>query len=65
MCRIVAALLLIIVPLAASAQDLPSWRDTQHKQEIIEFVTAVTTEDGPDYVKPELRVAVFDNDGTL
>ena len=25
----------------------------------------VTTEGGPDYVAPEERVAVFDNDGTL
>ncbi len=25
----------------------------------------VTTEGGPDYVAPEARVAVFDNDGTL
>ena len=25
----------------------------------------VTTEGGPDYVKPEERIATFDNDGTL
>ena len=35
------------------------------KQSILEFVTAVTDRDSPDFV-PELdRVAVFDNDGTL
>jgi phosphoserine phosphatase len=31
----------------------------------VDFVGRVTTEGGPDYVPPEARVAVFDNDGTL
>ena len=44
---------------------LPSWRDTPTKQAILEFVAAVTTEDGSDYVPPAERIAVFDNDGTL
>ena len=44
---------------------LPSWRDTPTKQAILEFVAAVTTENGPDYVLPVERVATFDYDGTL
>lgn len=43
---------------------LPSWRDTATRAAIIEFVEKVTT-DGPAFVPPEQRVAVFDNDGTL
>ncbi|MBB4005645.1 phosphoglycolate phosphatase-like HAD superfamily hydrolase [Aurantimonas endophytica] len=31
----------------------------------MDFVTAVTTDGGADYVEPANRIAVFDNDGTL
>lgn len=51
-------------PLRA-AEILPSWNDGPARQAIIAFVTKVTTAGGPDFVKPEERVAVFDNDGTL
>jgi hypothetical protein len=50
---------------AAAAEPLPSWRDTTSKQAIVAFVERVTDPDGPDYVPPSERVAVFDNDGTL
>ena len=43
---------------------LDSWNDGPTKSAIVDFVARVTTE-GPDYVAPEARVAVFDNDGTL
>ena len=43
---------------------MDSWRDGTTKQAIVDFVCRVTT-DGPDYVVPEARIAVFDNDGTL
>jgi phosphoglycolate phosphatase-like HAD superfamily hydrolase len=50
----------------AQANDpLPSWNDTGSKRAILEFVAAVTTAGKPAFVKPEDRVAVFDNDGTL
>lgn len=45
--------------------DLPSWRATPTRQAIVDFVTAVTDPEGPDFVPAENRVAVFDNDGTL
>lgn len=59
--------LLLQVPLAfALATDpLPSWNDGPAKENIIEFVQAVTTQGTRDYVKPAERIAVFDNDGTL
>ena len=45
--------------------ELASWTDGPTKSAIVDFVGQVTTEGGPDYVAPEDRVAVFDNDGTL
>jgi phosphoglycolate phosphatase-like HAD superfamily hydrolase len=44
---------------------LESWNDGHTKSAIIDFVGGVTTHGGPDYVEPQQRVAVFDNDGTL
>jgi phosphoglycolate phosphatase-like HAD superfamily hydrolase len=41
-----------------------SWIDGPTKSAIVDFVGRVTTE-GPDFVAPEARIAVFDNDGTL
>ena len=43
---------------------LQSWKDGPTRAAIVDFVGRVTTE-GPDYVEPEARIAVFDNDGTL
>jgi phosphoglycolate phosphatase-like HAD superfamily hydrolase len=43
---------------------LESWNDGPTKSAITDFVGRVTTE-GPEFVAPEERVAVFDNDGTL
>lgn len=47
------------------ADPLPSWRESASKTRITEFVNAVTDADSNDYVDPEDRIAVFDNDGTL
>lgn len=44
---------------------LPSWSDGAAKQAILEFVAAVTTEGGDQFVPEHDRIAVFDNDGTL
>src|SRR3954447_492632 len=43
---------------------LESWNDGPSKSAIVDFVGRVTAE-GLDFVAPEARVAVFDNDGTL
>ena len=52
---------------AAFAQEdpLPSWNDGPTKQAILDFVSAATTEGGPDLIAPGDRIATFDNDGTL
>jgi phosphoglycolate phosphatase-like HAD superfamily hydrolase len=44
---------------------LPSWNDGPAKRGIIDFVTRVTREGGPDFAPVADRVATFDNDGTL
>ena len=48
-----------------SGDPLPSWNEGANKQRIVAFVKAVSTGGGQDYVAPDERVAVFDNDGTL
>ena len=50
---------------AQTADPLPSWNKGDARQRITAFVEAVTRKDGKDYVAPEARIAVFDNDGTL
>jgi len=47
------------------ADPLPSWNAGPTKSAIVEFVTKVTAEGGPDFVPPRERIATFDNDGTL
>jgi phosphoglycolate phosphatase-like HAD superfamily hydrolase len=49
----------------AGSDPLPSWNEGSTKQSILNFVRGVTTAGGPLFVKPEDRIAVFDNDGTL
>jgi phosphoglycolate phosphatase-like HAD superfamily hydrolase len=50
---------------AQAAEPLPSWNDGAAKKSIVEFVTAVTTRGGKQFVPVSERIAVFDNDGTL
>lgn len=58
--------LVVCIPSSFAQSDvLPSWNEGSSKQAIVDFVTAVTSEGGPDYVAPDDRVATFDNDGTL
>jgi phosphoglycolate phosphatase-like HAD superfamily hydrolase len=63
----VAVLALVVGSWHAWAADdpLPSWNDGAAKSAIVDFVDAVTTDGGPDYVPPDERIATFDNDGTL
>lgn len=63
-----AILLMFGCALPACAGDqkpIPSWEDKAAKQAVVDFVTRVIDESGPDYVRPQDRIAVFDNDGTL
>ena len=47
------------------SDPLPSWNEGKNKQAIIDFVNEVTNESSPNFVKPEDRIATFDNDGCL
>jgi phosphoserine phosphatase len=55
----------LLIATAARAADLPSWNEGATRQAIIGFVQKVTDADSKDFVPPERRIAVFDNDGTL
>lgn len=44
---------------------LPSWTNGTTKAAILDYVYRVTKVGARDYVPPEARTAVFDNDGTL
>lgn len=48
-----------------SVDPLPSWRDGPARQAIVGFVERTTKRGSPDYIAPQDRIAVFDNDGTL
>lgn len=48
-----------------TSSDLSSWNDTAARQAIETFVAAVSDERSSQFVPPEERIAVFDNDGTL
>jgi len=66
--RLLAITLLVsLVPAmsARAADHLRSWNDGPAKQAIIEFVKATTDKGSPKFVRPEDRIATFDNDGTL
>ena len=49
----------------AQSDPLPSWNDGAAKKAITDFVGRVTMQGGADFVPPEMRIATFDNDGTL
>ena len=44
---------------------LASWNEGPAKKSIVDFVNRVTKQVSSDFVAPEDRIAVFDNDGTL
>src|SRR6266478_2030603 len=69
--RVTLMLIVLIAMIVGSAQalaqtdPLPSWNDTAPKKAIVAFVEKVTKGGSPSFVKPEERIATFDNDGTL
>ncbi len=64
-CRLVFCWIFFFSAPLRAEETLPSWNDGPAKQAIVAFVTKTTTPGGSGYVKPEERIAVFDNDGTL
>jgi len=49
----------------ATDVPLPSWNEGSAKQAILDFVRTTTDQSSQSYVRPEERVATFDQDGTL
>jgi hypothetical protein len=47
------------------SDPLPSWNPGTTRESILAFVHNVTSEQSPDFIPVEERVAVFDNDGNL
>lgn len=62
---VVVATILGMAFTGCAARPLPSWNDGPSRAAITEFVDDVTASTSPDYVPPDQRIAVFDNDGTL
>ena len=63
--RLPLALSIVALSGMAMADPLPSWNEGTSKSRLVDFVELVTDPDSDDYVTPEDRIAVFDNDGTL
>jgi phosphoserine phosphatase len=63
-CAAILASQIPVLPAAAQADPLPSWNEGPGRQAIVDFVQAATDKTGPNYVAPEERIAVFDQDGT-
>jgi phosphoserine phosphatase len=61
----IAIFAISLCSIASAGDPLASWNEGPAKQAILEFVAAVTDENGKDYVEPSERIAVFDHDGTL
>ena len=55
----------LVAPAEAAGDPLPSWNDGPTKEAILKFVQATTDPSSPNFVKPEDRVAGFDQDGTI
>jgi hypothetical protein len=55
----------LYVGIVLATDPLPSWNEGAPKRAIIEFVSKVAKEGGPEFVPPAKRIATFDNDGTL
>ncbi len=56
---------LLLANSALQPDPLPSWNEGPVKESILSFVEKVTDDESQDFVPPEERIAVFDNDGTL
>jgi len=62
--KAIILLLSLLAAHSASADVLPSWSDGASRNAVVGFVERVTKPGGADFVAPEDRIAVFDNDGT-
>lgn len=50
---------------ATLSESLPSWQDNANSQRLHSFIADVSDKNSDNFVAPNDRIAVFDNDGTL
>jgi len=50
---------------AQASPELPSWNEGPAKAAILDFLRTASDPSSPKFVKPEERIATFDQDGTL
>jgi len=62
---VAVAALLVASPALAQPDPLPSWNDGPARRAILAFVRDTTDPASPAFVRPEERLATFDQDGTL
>lgn len=62
---VLIGIITIFLIIDKTIDPLPSWNDGNSKQQIIEFVNAVTDQSSSTFVPIENRIATFDNDGTM
>ncbi len=60
-----ANLVLALSVVAADKDPLPSWNDGPAKRAILDFVACAINPNCKEFIQPEDRITVFDNDGTL
>ena len=65
LCAVTAILWLPPSAVIAADDPLPSWNEGSAKPAIVHFMSRATTPGGAEFVPPDERIAVFDNDGTL
>jgi hypothetical protein len=54
-----------LVCVRADPKPLPSWNREPRRDAILDFIGCTAKPGGANFVPPEDRIAVFDNDGTL
>ncbi|MCI0366124.1 MAG: haloacid dehalogenase-like hydrolase [Phycisphaerales bacterium] len=62
---VVPAFCAILAGAQSGSDPLPAWNGGPAKQAILDFVRTTTDKSSPQFVPPDQRIAVFDNDGTL
>lgn len=62
---IIINMLLIFITSYLGANHFASWQEGAMKDKILSFIEKVSNKGSINYVPPEQRIAVFDNDGTL
>jgi phosphoserine phosphatase len=61
---LIGVIVLGVAPVHAAGL-LGSWNDGPAKRAILDFVQKTTQDGTPTYIRPEDRIVIFDNDGTL